>query len=235
MTGCRRPILSACHQVFSRSRSPMPTGHSLASAQSTAGCFFVWTMLFRVDPWRNQLTYSASKHATLVSHLHADSESAPEFLEKLSRRSTGPALGSDQRRWRQSDKFQVLSWNAGPAHGKFASTDHGTQFVFKKVQVSSPAVQFPCGERPRRHQAQLRRSPQQGYFCARLNAHRAPDPSCSYFTVTNIHINNECARRRSICIALLLLIDDLCLELGAVKLTVFLQRRRARSCAKRTI
>ena len=40
----------------------------------------------------------------------------------------------------------------------------------------------------------------------------APDPSCSYFTVANIHITNESAKRRSVCIALLLLIR----ELGAV-------------------
>ena len=48
---------------------------------------------------------------------------------------------------------------------------------------------------------------------------RAPDKSCSYFTVANIHINEECARRRSICIARLLLIRDLCMKLGAVVLT----------------
>ena len=47
---------------------------------------------------------------------------------------------------------------------------------------------------------------------------RAPDPSCSYFTVANIHINNDCAYRRSVCIALLLLVRDLCLKLGAVLL-----------------
>ena len=39
----------------------------------------------------------------------------------------------------------------------------------------------------------------------------APDQSCSYFTIANIHINSECAKRRSVCIALLLLIRELCL------------------------
>ena len=39
------------------------------------------------------------------------------------------------------------------------------------------------------------------------------------FTIANVHINNECAKRRSVCIALLLLIRDLCLNLGAVVLT----------------
>ena len=51
------------------------------------------------------------------------------------------------------------------------------------------------------------------------NFRRDPDKSCSSFTVANIHINNECAKRRSFCIALLLLIRDVCLKLGAVVLT----------------
>ena len=47
---------------------------------------------------------------------------------------------------------------------------------------------------------------------------RPPGQSCSYFTVDNIHMN-ECAKRSSVCIALLLLIRDLCMKLGAVSLT----------------
>ena len=35
---------------------------------------------------------------------------------------------------------------------------------------------------------------------------RAPDQSCSYSTVANVHINYECAKRRSVWIVLLLLI-----------------------------
>ena len=48
---------------------------------------------------------------------------------------------------------------------------------------------------------------------------RAPDQSCSYFTVANVHINNECAKRRSVYIVLLLLVRYLCMKLGAVVLT----------------
>ena len=48
---------------------------------------------------------------------------------------------------------------------------------------------------------------------------RAPDKSCPYFTSANIHINNECAKRTSVCILLLLLIRDLCLRLVAVVVT----------------
>ena len=51
------------------------------------------------------------------------------------------------------------------------------------------------------------------------NFRRDPDKSCSCFTVANIHINSECAKRRSVCVALLLLIRDVCLKLGAVVLT----------------
>ena len=48
---------------------------------------------------------------------------------------------------------------------------------------------------------------------------RAPDPSCSYFTVASVHISNEYAKRRSVCSALLLLTRDLCMKLGAVILS----------------
>ena len=51
------------------------------------------------------------------------------------------------------------------------------------------------------------------------NFRRAPDPSCSYVTFTNMHINSECARRRSVCIASLLFVRDLCLKFGAAVLT----------------
>ena len=46
-----------------------------------------------------------------------------------------------------------------------------------------------------------------------------PDPSGSHFTVANIHTNNECGEQRSVCLALFLLVRDLCLKLGAVVLT----------------
>ena len=48
---------------------------------------------------------------------------------------------------------------------------------------------------------------------------RAPEQSVSYFAVASVHINNECAKRRAVSIALLLLIRDLCMKLGAVILT----------------
>ena len=47
----------------------------------------------------------------------------------------------------------------------------------------------------------------------------APDQSCSFFTIANILINKKCAKRCSVCIALLLLVQDPCLKLGAFVLT----------------
>ena len=48
---------------------------------------------------------------------------------------------------------------------------------------------------------------------------RAPDPSCSHFTVASIHIDKECAKRRSVCIAFLCLIRDLSSKLSAAIVT----------------
>ena len=48
---------------------------------------------------------------------------------------------------------------------------------------------------------------------------RVPDLACSCFTLANIHVNNECAKTRSVRIALLLLIRDLFSKLSAVVLT----------------
>ena len=50
-------------------------------------------------------------------------------------------------------------------------------------------------------------------WCSLAKFRRAPDPLCSCFTVANFHIHNECAKRRFVCIALLLLIRDLCSKL----------------------
>ena len=46
-----------------------------------------------------------------------------------------------------------------------------------------------------------------------------PDPSCSYFTVCNIHVNSECTKRRSVCTAVLLVVCDMSLKFGAVVLS----------------
>ena len=70
-----------------------------------------------MDAWRTHQSCSASRHATLISHLYAHRELAPEFLDLSPRRSAGLAHPPDQRDWRQTDKLQILSWNPGPARG----------------------------------------------------------------------------------------------------------------------
>ena len=67
-----------------------------------------------VDAWGTQQSCSASWHATLVSDLCANREPAPEFMEQSPRRSPVPALRSDQRSLRLTDRLQLLSLNPGP-------------------------------------------------------------------------------------------------------------------------
>ena len=177
------------------------------------------------------------------------SGTAAEFLDQSLRRSPGPALGSDQRSRRLTDKLQILSWNPGPPRGLYprAVADHlngpwhiicipeGAGFVtdsslaenihlatqrrcaallnkdtFARDFTCSP-IQIPCSLRY--SSWAVERVVVTGKF------RRAQDPFCSSFTIANLHINNECVKRRSICIALLLHIRDLCMKLGAVILT----------------
>ena len=58
---------------------------------------------------------------------------------------------------------------------------------------------------------------------------RLPDQMSPCFTVANVHVENECAKCRSVCIALPLLFRDLCLKLGAVVPTVDLHKGAART------
>ena len=73
-----------------------------------------------------------------------------------------------------------------------------------------------------------RKCAHQQRVCKKAIRGRALDPSCSDFTVANVHINNECAKPRSVCIALLLLVRDLCLKLGEVVLTGAFKKGAAR-------
>ena len=87
-----------------------------------------------MDAWRVQQSSPASRRDTLISHLFADREPAPEFLEHSPRRSGEPALRSDQPNRRSTEKLQILSW-IGPlaqrgdqtrVHWQATSTVHGT-------------------------------------------------------------------------------------------------------------
>ena len=91
-----------------------------------------------VDGWRAQLSCSASRRATLVTHLYTDQELAPEFLQQSLRRSLGPALGSAQHNQAQIEKLQILSWNLVlhvaqiNAPWRTTSTELGTSSFLKK-------------------------------------------------------------------------------------------------------
>ena len=125
MTGCRRPRQLACHQGLSRHPSLMPTARTgfrpvdypLRLRVDDAFACSREDDKDWMDAWRTQKSCLASRHATLISHLYANRELAPEFLEQSPRRSLGLALRSDQRSWRLNDKLQSLSWNPGPAQG----------------------------------------------------------------------------------------------------------------------
>ena len=74
------------------------------------------------DAWHTHQSCSSSRHATLISHLFADCEPAPEFSGQSPRGSPGPSLKSDQYSRRQTDKLQILSWNPDLARGSDPSS-----------------------------------------------------------------------------------------------------------------
>ena len=160
-----------------------------------------------------------------------------------------PALRSDRRNRRPTDKLQLLTWNPGPARGSDPSSlanhlhgpwhavcvQEGSRFVTDRSLAENFHVitEHHCV-------ALLNKDTfTRDFTCSHIHVpcslrcstwvvegmvvtgkfRRAPDPSCFYFTVANLQINNQCAKRRSVCIALLLVIQDLCLKLGAVVLT----------------
>ena len=99
-----------------------------------------------IDAWGTQQSCSASRHATLVSHLYANREPAPEFLEQSLRRSPGPALRSDQRSRRLTDRLQLLSWNVDLHEVRIracwprTSMGRGMWSTYRRVLASSPTV-----------------------------------------------------------------------------------------------
>ena len=155
----------------------MPTAHSLASAHSTARCVFVWTTLSRSDQedgndwvrsWRTQLTCSASRHATLVSHLYAGREPAPEFLEQPHRRRSSPgtlvlAHGKDPS--------ALAAHLNGPWHiiclQESAGFVTGSSFA-KNVHVATHHCAVPLN------------------FCARLHVHVDPRPMLAQVFLVNL-------------------------------------------------
>ena len=111
-----------------------------------------------------------------LSHLFADCELAPEFLAQSHRKSCRPALHSDKRNRRQTDKLQILSWNLAPRRDRTRecwqaiSTTRDTLSAYKKVQALTQ-TEFSC-DLP----SPLRRTPQQRHFHAQFLVHANPRP-----------------------------------------------------------
>ena len=153
-------------------------------------------------------------------------------LPSSPRGSLGPALLSDQRSRRQTDVLLILSWNPGPARGYDPSllashlngpwlrsslaekfhviTQHRCAVLLNKDtftrDFSCTPIQDPCSLRYSSWAVEG--------MVVTGKFRRAPDPSCSYFTVANIHINSECAKRWSVCIARAssIVTDNYCLD-----------------------
>ena len=207
------------------------------------------------DARRTRQPCSSYRHATLISHLFASHEPAPEFLNLSPRQSPGPALKSDQLSQRPTDKLQILSWNPGPATGSDPNTlashltgpwhvicvQEGAAFSlavpWRKTSTWSPST-IPLFSSTRTltratSRVHLSTSPaRSGIPCGLSRAwwlpassagrptSRAPtSPSRISTSTTNAQ------KRRSVCVALLLLTRDLCLKLGAVVPTGDLQGR----------
>ena len=120
---CRRPQLSACHQVFSRPLPRMPTARLLASTQSTARCVFVLTTVSRVSEKMTATGATPGAPSCLVRQADTPlsfltftliGNRLPNSWNSRTVVLSGPGLRSDQRSRRQTDELQVLSWNLGP-------------------------------------------------------------------------------------------------------------------------
>ena len=133
------------------------------------------------------------------------------LLDQSPRRSGGPALRSDQRNPRQTDKLQILSWNPGPARGSdpslLASHLNGPWHVICVQEGSGSVTDSSLAENfhaiTHDHCAVLLNNDTfaRDFSCAPIQVpcslryssgavegmvvtgkfRRAPDPSCAYF------------------------------------------------------
>ena len=133
-----------------------------------------------------------------LSHLFNECEPIAEFLHRVLRRSPSLALKPDQLHRCQTDKLQILVVEPQSSVEPWTSVPSSLRYAACAVEGMLVACKF----------------------------RRAPDLTCSDFTIAKIHINNECAERRSVCIALLMLKRDLCLKLGAAVLSEDFRRSK---------
>ena len=233
MTASRAPrqwtAPPACGWTMSSPSTDRTTaiGSTLGASNSPlwrAGLTHLWRTCTRIANWN--LTTLFLSHIA-VRHLHyALTKTTDGRLTSCS-----PCRGTP-----------ALQGSPAFVRGLVTSTGRGTLFAYKKGKVLSPVALWrrisTCSlnttalysstrtllsatTRARRSRARGHRYSLWAFEGKVVTGkfRRAPDPSCSCFKVANIHINNGCAKRRSVCIALLLLIHELCLTLGAVVLT----------------
>ena len=138
------------------------------------------------------------------SHLYSECEPVAEFLDRVPRLSPGPAWRTHQSNRRPTDKLQSLSWNPGPACGSDPSLlAGGVWLCHRQLPATWSSTRIPLSTTSHEHRFRfhVRCVTRRGLegMAHTDKFRRAPDQSCSYFTIANIHINNECAKRLSLC------------------------------------
>ena len=166
-----------------------------------------------VDAWRVQLSCPAIRQDTLMAHLYPDQEPALDHSQPSSHRSSAPALRPDQKNRRPTDKLQLLSWYLGPSRRSDPSTlashlngpwhvvcvQEGACFITDRslaenfhvitkhhyaVLLNKDTFERDCTCTPKQVPCSLRYS---SWADERMvvtgKFRRAPDPSCSYFTL----------------------------------------------------
>ena len=154
-----------------------------------------------VAGWRSQLSWSASRRATLVSDLY------PARQKKSPRHSHEKALGSDQHSWPDQRAFAdhlngpwyIICIQEGRGFVTGSSLDenvyianqHHCAVLLNKNTFASDfsrtPLQIPCTHTYASWTVEG--------MVVTGKFRRAPDPSCSFFTIANVQINNECAKR----------------------------------------
>ena len=199
-----------------------------------------------MDAWRVQQSCPASRRDTLISHLFTDRQPAPGSLSS----SGCVPFCSDQPNWGRPGSYRscrgTQALHVGLDPSRLGSHLNDPWHLVLRPEGSSFITNNSLTERfyaPTHYHCAvlLNKDTFARDFCmhtypgpllaevpfvgCRRNGscwqvRRAPDQSCFHFTVANVHMNNACAKRRSMCTALLLLIRLLCMKLGAVILAV---------------
>ena len=163
-----------------------------------------------MDAWRTEQSCSASRHPALIfftfsqigNRLPNSWNSRPVVTDKLQIHSwhPGPARGSDPSLLAShlNGPWRVICVQEGSAFVSDSSLAenfhvvtqlHGAVLFNKDTftrDFSCTPIKDPCSLRCSSWAVEG--------MVVTGRFRRAPDPSCAYFTVANVHINNECAK-----------------------------------------